>query len=58
MNWVKNNTHHRATRLRECYGAAGAHTESFSFFAYREIPMGKKNSTLRGRQDDNKWIAT
>jgi hypothetical protein len=41
----------------KCYGAAGAVTEGFSFFAHREIrrrqgyggtgAMGKKNTTLR-----------
>ncbi len=29
--------HHRGTRLRKGYGAAGAFTEGFSFFAHREI---------------------
>jgi hypothetical protein len=59
--------HHRGTRLRKGYGAAGAVTEVFSFFAYREIrrrpfdrlkamagqaTMGKKNNALRGIYKD------
>ncbi len=32
----------------KCYGAAGAITEGFLFFAHRETTMGKKNTALRG----------
>ncbi len=37
-----------APASEKCYGAAGAVTEGFSFFAHRETTMGKKNTALRG----------
>ena len=44
--------HHRGTRLRKGYGAAGAFTEGFSFFTHREKTMGKKSTALRGKEND------
>jgi len=59
VKFVNGIFHHRGTRLRKGYGAAGEFTEGFAFFAYRpparrgDPPsecgaglMGKKNTAI------------